>query len=209
MSDLRRHNDLSLRDWLDSTYPERIAGRVDPETPMSKKMRREARVPLKSGVLRRLDDPSLYASDRQLLEIFFGRLSAQKPYHYYAAALTNLLDPTLAGGYVELERLELLARREGASPIITEAARITRAAYEFVLDELECEGFELDVEPADRAKIRELKRDENRIEKARSIFVTERKKHGDDTRAIKKTAAETGYSLSQIRRMTVDLRSLS
>lgn len=207
---------------------------------MSKKTRREARVPLKSGVLRRLDDPSLHASDRVLLDIFFGRLPAQKPYHYYRAAAENLLDPTLAGGYVQLERLELQAGRrpdlmgalkrhekavqkddfEAARKerdkllrlaesglLIAEAARITRAAYEFVLDELDRDGYELDVEPADRAKIRELNRDEERREKARAVFVREQKRQANVTQAIRATAAETGYSERQLWTMTEDLRA--
>lgn len=236
----RSHNDRRLRWWLDASYPDRIAGRIDPETPMDRKAKREGSSPLKGKSVARLDDPSLSETDRKLLAIFFERLPDRLPGHYYRASLTNLLDPSLAGGYVQLEQLELrvarrpkvlaeahqryekarrsqdqrnlteaealLQRVTDAGIVVEEAARVTRAVYEWVLSELDREGFRLDVEPAERVKLREQKRDESRMEAARAKFIIERKKRSNDAAAVKATAAETGYSASQIRRMTVDLR---
>ena len=221
---------------------------------MDRKAKREGSSPLKGKSVARLDDPSLSETDRKLLAIFFERLPARLPAHYYRAALTNLLDPSLAGGYVQLERLELQAARRpkmlaeakaryekvvkatprsqrsfarnpgtprdpvveaacllervtDAGIVVEEAARVTRTVYEWVLDELAREEFRLDVEPAERVKVREQKRDESRMEAARAKFIVERKKRGNDAAAVKATAADTGYSASQIRRMTVDLRA--
>jgi hypothetical protein len=240
---IREWNDQRLRWWLDASYPDRIVGRVDPETPMDRKSKREGTDPLKQKSIDRLDDESLSQSDRVLIRLFFVRLPLEMPPHYYMAAHENLLDPTLAGGYAQLEHLEARAgRRSGALSdllkgyenarkekdidearkakekleramnadlVVAEAAKITRAAYEWVLDRLEKMSFWLDVEPSERVKPRELVRDQHRQELARTEFERQRRKRKNVTQAIKATAEATGYGEWQLWKLTEDLRGRS
>lgn len=90
------------------------------------------------------------------------------------------------------------------SPLIVELANITRADFDFAPDELDASGFELDVEPSELVRLRDLQRDESGAEKARAAFVRQQKKRSSVTQAFKKTAEMTGYSERQIWSMTED-----
>ena len=73
-------------------------------------------------------------------------------------------------------------------------------------DKLDADDFKLDVEPSERVRLRDLQRDESRVEKARAEFVRQQKKGSSVTQAFKKTAEVPSYSERQIWTMIEDLR---
>lgn len=174
---LRAHNAARIRYWLDSDYPNRIQGRIDPETPMDKN-KRGGNVLLKASSQDRVD--AFYrarrlkgrASDEErrraltddyLLGLWFVWLPEQHPLRASAARQVLLSEHT-AGGMVELERLEKLAadsrdekkaKKALRDPVILVAVEqvceLARDAYEKVLEQTVLDGFMLEVDEDIRA----------------------------------------------------------
>lgn len=174
---LRSHNAARLRWWLDADFPNRIQGRIDPETPMDKN-KRGGNVLLKAASQDRID--AFYrarrlkgrASDEErrraltddyLLGLWFAWLPEQHPLRA-SAARQVLLSEHSAGGMVELERLEKLAadskdekraKKELREPVelvaVEQVCELARDAFEKVLDQTVHDGFMLEVDEDIRA----------------------------------------------------------
>lgn len=85
-------------------------------------------------------------------------------------------------------------------------------ALEWIADRIEekrGKDFRLSVPILQLATVREIGKPKHKHEKVRSVFTRHRKELGKDSKAIKRTAQETGYSQSQVERITGDLRSKS
>lgn len=191
---LREHNRARLKWWLDADYPNRIQGRIDPETPMDK-TKRGGSVLLKAASQDRID--AFYkarrlkgqASDEQrrraltddyLLGLWFEWLPEQHPLRA-SAARQVLLSENAAGGMVELERLEKLVRdsadkkkqkkrlREPVDLIsVRQVCELARDAFEKVLDQTVSDGFMLEVDEDIRASNRFEAHNQDRGEDARA-----------------------------------------
>ncbi len=194
-------NTSAIKDWLDSTLPELHPGSHNPEQQFSGKHRGESRVLLKSRAIYRLDSPTRQASHRKLLRLMSesdSKLATED--HIAHSALTQFVFGEPAG----YQALLALERKQTPESLLI--AEFCRRGIEKVLDWLEEEGHWLDVPPVPRAKVREHMRTEGRVEKARAEFIRQHEKRKNVTRAVKATAAETGYSERQIWTVTEDLR---
>lgn len=191
---LRDHNRARLVWFLNGDYPNRIQGRIDPETPMDK-AKRGGSVPLKARTLDRID--AFYrarllkgnASDEErrraltddyLLGLWFVWLPEQHPLRA-SAARQVLLSENTAGGMVELERLERLVKdsadkkkmkkllREPVDLIsVRQVCELARDAFEKVLEQTVDDEFMLEVDEDIRASNRLEAHHQDRTEEARN-----------------------------------------
>lgn len=196
----RQKNESSLKDWLNNTWPSRFGSRLDPDTQVRGKAKLDGSDPLNVTNTKRLDDESQADTDAKLRELFFVRLPKHKHPLFYTAAREWLLYPNAPGGYVVLERLE------SGSTEAKAIGSLCRAAFEYILDELEREDFTLNV-PIDKApKLRDVKTESVRQNTLRDVYAEERRKVSSDSEAIRATVKRSGYSRSQVERLTVDMR---
>jgi hypothetical protein len=191
---LREHNRARLRWWLDADYPNRIQGRIDPETPMDKN-KRGGSVLLMARSQDRID--AFYkarrlkgrASDEQrrraltddyLLGLWLEWLPEQHPLRA-SAARQVLLSESAAGGMVELERLEKLVedsadekkmRKLLRKPVdlvsVRQVAELARDAFEKVLGQTVADRFMLEVDEDIRAANKLEAHHQDRTEEARN-----------------------------------------
>ncbi|QIN79612.1 hypothetical protein GBA65_14990 [Rubrobacter marinus] len=191
---LREHNGPRLRWWLDADYPNRIQGRIDPETPMDK-TKRGGNVLLNARSQDRID--AYYearrlkgrASDEQrrraltddyLLGLWLEWLPEQHPLRA-SAARQVLLSENAAGGMVELERLEKLVKdsadkkkmkkllREPVDLVsVRQVCELARDAFEKVLEQTVSDEFMLEVDEDIRASNRLEAHHQDRTEEARN-----------------------------------------
>ena len=194
MSGLREHNRSRLKWWVDADYPNRIQGRIDPETPMDK-TKRGGSILLNARSQDRID--AFYkarrlkgqASDEQrrraltddyLLGLWLEWLPEQHPLRA-SAARQVLLSESTAGGMVELERLEKLVkdsadkklmRKQNKHPVdlisVRQVCELARDAFEKVLEQTIADEFMLEVDEDIRAANRFEAHNQDRTEDARA-----------------------------------------
>lgn len=204
MSKRRENNDGALQDYLDVAYPAGQPGSPDPDMLMDK-TKSESRVPLKEAMLKRIERKSERESDELLHRLMVEpgcRLAREDPQAHSALSQFVLGAPH---GYKALTLLEREAHRDPFSQA-SAVAPYLRRGYERVLDYLDNCDHWLSVPSIPRVEVRAERHADARRDDARAMFLRKSEASGDAASAIKDTARETGYSRSQIRRITEDLR---